>query len=129
MEPILKIWYDSLKENKILGLKCTRCGSIEFPPVPVCNECGCMEMEWIEMCGEAEIISFANSIFGIQPYIEEASVCGFGRVKEGPLHVARIVNATKEDESSLFENLPIPARLVVEKLDEDVYFPCYSVSK
>lgn len=52
-EPIVKTFYDSLEEGKILGRKCTACGHVEFPPYLACNTCGNLDTEWVEMSGKA----------------------------------------------------------------------------
>lgn len=54
-ERIVKRFYDELKNGKILGRKCTRCGAVEFPPVLACNSCSCPDMEWIEMSGRGQV--------------------------------------------------------------------------
>lgn len=131
IEPVLKIWYDALNENKILGLKCNRCGSVEFPPVPICNDCSCTDMEWVEMSGEGELDTFCFSPMGIPPYHEEPTMCGFGRLKEGMLFNSAIVNATGKDQNALSERLsktgPIPFAMVVTKLDENISFPQFVI--
>ena len=53
MEAITKKWYDYLEEGKLMGLKCKRCGTVHFPPYPICRECSGMEMEWTEIEGTA----------------------------------------------------------------------------
>ena len=81
MEPIVKKWYDGLNEGKLLGLKCKRCGTVEFPPFPVCNTCSCTDLEWIEISGEGMMDSFAMQLeqSGIR---EEEYYARLGRKKE-----------------------------------------------
>lgn len=49
LKPIVKTYYDSLEEGKILGRTCTKCGHIEFPPYLCCNACGSLDTEWVDM--------------------------------------------------------------------------------
>ena len=49
LERIVKTYYDSLEEGKVLGRKCTACGHIEFPPYLACNECGNLDTEWVDL--------------------------------------------------------------------------------
>lgn len=55
MEPVTKTYYESLDEGRILGMRCTGCGTVEWPPVPTCNACGCLDMEWAQISGEATL--------------------------------------------------------------------------
>ena len=55
-EPIVKTYYDSLEEGKILAKRCKHCGKITYPPMPVCQECSKTDLEWIELGTEAELL-------------------------------------------------------------------------
>ena len=127
MQPILKIWYDTLKdEGKMKGLKCKDCGAIEFPPVPVCNDCGKFDMEWAEISGECELLSFAFSTMGIAPYHQNPTLCGWVRLKEGMLFNSTVLDVEEDDQPALLERLKkgsIPARLEVHPLDDVISFP------
>ena len=126
MEPIIKEWYDYLKNGKIMGRKCPECGNIEFPPVPVCNKCGCMETEWTEMSGEGELYTFSFSPMGVMPYNTEPTVSGFCKLKEGMFFDSMIVNAQASDQGEILEELkkgPIPFELEITELDENISFP------
>ena len=58
MESIVKRFYDELEAGRIMGRKCPKCGSVEFPPRIACTACGHFEMEWIEMSGRGQVTSF-----------------------------------------------------------------------
>ena len=71
LEKIVKTFYDSLEEGKILGRKCKECGHIEFPPYLACNTCGCLDTEWVEISGKgmvtqilAPAYAFSDPVFG-----------------------------------------------------------------
>lgn len=66
LKPILKTYYESLEENKILGMKCPECSDITWPPLPICQKCGSTEVDWTEMGNEAiiEEIRFEDSSVG-----------------------------------------------------------------
>lgn len=62
LRPILKTYYESLSEDKILGMKCTECGDVVWPPLPTCQKCGSYELDWVDLGKEAiiEEIRFEN---------------------------------------------------------------------
>lgn len=130
MEPILKIWYDSLREDgKIKGLKCKSCGSVEFPPVPVCNTCSETDMEWVEMDGYGELISLSYSPMGVSPYFDAPAVTGYGRLKEGMLYQAVLLDVDQDKQDDLIERLKdgqkVRVKLEIAKLDERFSFPYF----
>ena len=126
MEPIIKEWYDQLAEGKIMGLKCDKCGSIEFPPVPVCNTCGNMSLHWAEMSGKGRMVSFSFSPMGIAPYSTEDVVSGYCILEEGMYFTAPIIDFDPDDMDALLERLkkgPIPIHLEVTKMDDKYSYP------
>lgn len=78
-----KFW-EYLKEGKVCGTKCKKCGKIYFPPVADCGECLSSEVEWVNIAGEAEIETFTHiavkplTFSSYKPYI-----VAVGRVGEG----------------------------------------------
>lgn len=47
-----------LNEEKLMGSKCKKCGTLFLPPRPVCFECYSREMEWVEMKGKGKLLTF-----------------------------------------------------------------------
>ena len=78
-----KFW-EYLREGKVCGTKCKKCGKIYFPPVADCGECLSSEVEWMNLEGEAEIETFTHvavkplTFSSYDPY-----TVAVGRVKEG----------------------------------------------
>lgn len=53
-------YYESLKDNKLLGLKCNQCDTIISPPKLVCPECDSTDTDIVELSGNGEIMSFTT---------------------------------------------------------------------
>lgn len=127
MRPYLKMWYDYLKEGKIMGMKCKSCGEISFPPVPVCGKCSSTDVEWCTMSGEATITCISNSPMGIAPYFEDQVMCAIAEVKEGMNFSSWIPDFDEDDEELLRSKLPLPVKMSAYKLDEDISFPVFNL--
>ncbi len=56
-----RTYSDSLKKNKLLGLKCQTCGIITCPPKMVCQECAGTDQEIVELSGKGEIRTFTTT--------------------------------------------------------------------
>ena len=57
---IVKEYFTALKENKLLGVKCTICGFITAPPRLACRKCACQDTNVIELSGKGTIITFTS---------------------------------------------------------------------
>lgn len=47
-----------LNENKLMGSKCKKCGTLYSPPRPICLSCRSDEMEWVELKGKGKLLTF-----------------------------------------------------------------------
>ncbi len=56
-----KDYNQALKKNKLLGLKCSDCGTITCPPMMVCHECAGTNLEITEISGKGKIVTFTTS--------------------------------------------------------------------
>ena len=55
-----KDYNNALKKNKLLGLKCKKCGAITCPPMMVCNECTAGDLDIVELSGKGKIVTFTK---------------------------------------------------------------------
>jgi len=127
MEPYIKNWYDQLRDGKIMGVKCKRCGTYEFPPVPICNSCSGVDMEWVEMSGEGELMTFSFSPMGIPPYHTDPVMGGYFKLKEGPAFVSWLLDVGPDDQQDLFTRLPVAVHAEIKQLDENISWPVFRV--
>lgn len=57
--PISTISFNQfLNEEKLMGSRCKKCGSIYLPPRPICIKCYSSDMEWVEMKGKGKLAAF-----------------------------------------------------------------------
>ena len=55
-----KEYNEALKKDKLLGLKCKECGTINVPPKMVCGQCTSLDMEVVELSGKGNIQTFTT---------------------------------------------------------------------
>ena len=125
LEPYSKIWYDNLAEGKIKAVRCKRCGSIKFPPMPICGECSGTEMEWIDMDTEVSIESVNFSSTGNPPYQTGAWLGATVKVAGGDTFVTRLdgEEATMERAWELVDELPIKGHMEITTYENGISFP------
>ena len=113
-KPMSDYWFEQfLSEDKLMGSKCTECGTLFAPPRPICMKCRSDKMEWTEMKGTGSLAAFTCIHMAPPSMLEE----GYGRdnpyctgaitLDEGPRVVARI----EEVDALNPESIPIGMRL------------------
>ena len=55
-----KDYSEALKQNRLLGLKCKKCGTVTTPPKMVCRECAGSDLEITELEGAGKIKTFTT---------------------------------------------------------------------
>jgi hypothetical protein len=79
----LKFW-EGLKEGKVYGTKCCKCGKLYFPPSADCPDCLCLEVEWFELSSDAEIETFTHVVVRPTSFSQyKPYTVAIGRLKEG----------------------------------------------
>lgn len=60
-------FFTELRDNsRIMGTKCPECKRVLVPPRIFCEECFVDTDEWVEVSTQGEILTFAESFFGLQ---------------------------------------------------------------
>jgi len=85
-----------LKEERLMGSRCRKCGALFVPPRSICIKCYGSEMEWVEMQGKGKLAAFTSIAIGPPFMIKEGYdrrhpyVSGVVELEEGVRVVARI---------------------------------------
>ncbi len=57
--PFSDISYDQfLKEEKLMGSKCNKCGALFAPPRGICTKCYSSDMKWVELKGKGKLLAY-----------------------------------------------------------------------
>lgn len=105
-KPFSDISYEQfLNEEKLMGSKCKKCGTLFAPPRSICIKCHGTDMEWVEMKGKGKLAAFTCIAVGPPFMIKEGydrahPYCsGAVELEEGVRVVARIegVDTTKPE--------------------------------
>ncbi|MFC6171847.1 Zn-ribbon domain-containing OB-fold protein [Loigolactobacillus jiayinensis] len=129
LRPILKTYYDSLEDGKVLGMKCTDCGDVVWPPLPTCQKCGGYNLDWYDMGDEAVIdeIRYEDSSVGgdytfrkaNDYFVDKSPYCiCVGHFPRGTeqFHAA-LYGVTEENKDELISQLPLKAKVKFIQLD------------
>jgi len=94
-----------LNEDKLMGSRCRKCGSLSVPPRSICVKCYQSEMEWVAIKGKGKLVAFTSIAIGPPFMIREGYdrkrpyVSGVIELEERVKVVARIegVDASKPE--------------------------------
>ena len=64
-------FYQFLNEDKLMGSRCKKCGTLFSPPRPICITCNGDEMEWAELKGKGKLLTFTSINIGPPWMIEQ----------------------------------------------------------
>ena len=98
-----------LNEEKLMGSRCKKCGSIYLPPRPICIKCYSSDMEWVEMKGKGKLAAFTCIHVGPPWMVEQGNdrnhpyCSGVVELEEGVKIDARIeeIDANKPETISI----------------------------
>ena len=114
---------DHLKDGRIMGSRCKKCGATSFPPRADCAECMHDKFEFYEVSGEATLHTFTKiaaaptGFDDIVPYI-----VGLADLKETGRIVAWIGTTIPEEEIKIGMELQVVPRIFEETEEIKVYY-------
>lgn len=121
-KPLTNMFYKGLDEGKFLGMRCPKCGAVEFPLYPACNSCGNIDNEVVELSGDVKIVELyeAPAMYTTGEFAMYAPLYGAEiELAEGPKTAALVFGITPKTYPELRESLPLPGKLCV--LPKDGY--------
>ena len=91
-----KHYQEGLKQGKFLGLKCTSCDSVIFPPAAVCSKCGGTDLTPVELSGQGTIRTF--TVIQVAPEGKNPPyVVAMTELDEGPWALGNLVGMSPEE--------------------------------
>ena len=89
-----KAYYEALKQDKLLGLKCRACGAVATPPSMVCRKCASPDLEIIELKGQGSIRTFTAVFVAAEGRESECPyILVLVELDEGPWLMGNLVGA------------------------------------
>jgi len=54
----IESFYNFVKEGKLMGAKCNKCGKLSVPPKPMCSQCFSKDLKWKELPEEGTLLTY-----------------------------------------------------------------------
>lgn len=88
-----KDYSKALKQDKLMGLKCSDCGNITCPPMMVCAECASTNLEIVQLSGKGKIVTFTTSYIAAEGRENETPyTIAMVELEEGPWIMGNLVS-------------------------------------
>ncbi len=132
-QPVIKTYYQGLDEGKIFATKCSKCGHVEWPPVPTCDECGSLDMEWttIEGAVTVEDIHLTSPMYkyGLMKQFDFDCIMEGRLDPEGTPVSGAIFGITPENFDEYKAKLPFAAKAKIVELADNFKTVLWEVSE
>ncbi len=112
-----------LKDGRLMGSRCKKCGTTSFPPRADCRECMSADFEFFEMVGKATLHTFTKIVAAptgfedVTPYI-----VGVADLEETGRILAWIGDTIKEEEIKIGMKLQVVPHIFEELEEIKVYY-------
>lgn len=104
-----KQFWDHIQRREFKLQRCSKCGSVRFPPGPVCHKCQSADFTWSDVNGKGRLVSW--TVFHRQyfPDFPVPYTVVSGALDEGPLLITNLIG----DQAQPLR-LDMPLRLTFE---------------
>ena len=112
-----------LKDGRLMGSRCTKCGATSFPPRADCEACMSGDFEWFEMSGKATLHTFTKIVAAPTGFEDEAPyTVGVADLEETGRILAWIGDTVKEQEIEIGMPLQVVPQIFDEREEIKVYY-------
>lgn len=81
---------EHLKNNRLMGTKCKKCGKVYFPPRGDCTSCLGVEIEWVEIKGNGKLVTYTQVNFAPTGFQDDVPyILALGKLNSGQHVFAR----------------------------------------
>ncbi len=107
-----------LSEHKLMGTRCTKCGSLYLPPRAICPQCHGDQIEWIEMSGRGKLAAYSSVFVGpstlqAEGYDRNNPYCaGIVELDEGVKISARVLGVDAKHPANIAIGTPLTIEFV-----------------
>jgi len=112
-----------LKDGRLMGSKCKKCGNLSFPPRADCEACMSGDFEFFEVSGRAKLHTFTKIVAAPTGFEDVAPyTVGVADLEEGGRALAWIGETIPEEEIEIGMDLQIVPQIFDELEEIKVYY-------
>lgn len=85
-------FFDNLRQNRFTTTKCTKCGTVAYPPRVICPNCLSEELSWIDLPSEGTVVEAVVEEIGVPIGFEAPLVLAMVEIPGAFTFIVRIIN-------------------------------------
>jgi uncharacterized OB-fold protein len=86
------LYFDALKEDRLIGLQCPSCNAYTVPPRAACQGCGSFDLDPVQLKGSGSIVTF--TVVRVSPEgLKAPYIVVMVELDEGPWLMGKLQNA------------------------------------
>ncbi len=118
-------YWEATQKHELRVQKCNSCGTLRFPPRPICHVCNSFDSEWILCSGKGTIHSYVVVPRPAHPAFRDKVPYGVVLVdlEEGVRLISNVVDVPSDQLS-----IGMPVEVVFDDVAEDVTLPRFKRS-
>ena len=118
--PELAPFFEAARRGQLVVQKCESCGTLRFPPHPLCSRCLSAEASWTPVSGRGEVYSFnvMHQVYHPAFAAEIPYAVVLIKLEEGAKMLSNLVGIKPHD-----IRCGMPVEVVFERLSEEVALP------
>ena len=105
--PTIEDFYKFCRDRKLMGVKCSKCGTTFALPRPTCPKCHSSKMDWFELKGTGKLLSYSIVHVSTTEYQNQTPyVVGIVEFDEGP-RLSGVIREIKHEDLKIGLNVVI----------------------
>ncbi|MFX0078880.1 MAG: Zn-ribbon domain-containing OB-fold protein [Candidatus Hermodarchaeota archaeon] len=107
---------EHLKNNRLMGTRCKKCGKVYFPPRGDCTSCLGEEIEWVEIKSDGKLVTYTQVNFAPTGFQDDVPyILALGQLNSGQYVFARFAKDVPLEQVKIGMDI----QLVPCKIDEE----------
>jgi uncharacterized OB-fold protein len=116
--PDTRVFWDGVRDHKLLIQRCAGCQALRHPPRPMCPGCNSLAWDTIESSGRGEVYSFVMPRHPPFPWFEGTYVVALVALAEGIRLVSNLCGVDPDDVT-----IGMPVEVFYEHFDDGLVLP------
>lgn len=115
MSPDTQVFWDGLREHKLLIQRCAGCGTLRHPPRPMCPSCSSLAWDTVEASGRGTVHSFVMPQHPPFPFMEYPYIVALVDLEEGTRLISNLIDVAPDEAS-----IGMPVEVTYVEFDDDL---------
>jgi len=116
-------YWDGARRHELLLQRCSACGKVWHPPLPLCPECHSSAVEWMAASGRGRVYTYTVVYHATHAAMADKVpyISALIELEEGPRVLTNLRNCTEDD-----VQIGMPVIVLFEELTDEITLPQFA---